>query len=89
MNGFFSKAKQAPEQAAAMTKESVDGVQQRFEISQAYGELGRTAFELIELGEISHARLEGTAAKIRDLNAKPVPVPTAVGARVSAYMATR
>ena len=83
MSGFFNKAKQAPEQAAVMTKEGVEDVQQRFEISQAYGELGKTAFELIESGEISHARFEGTAAKIRDLNGKPVH--TGLAARVSAY----
>ena len=89
MSGFFNKAKQAPEQAAAMTKEGVEDVQQRFEISQAYGELGKTAFELIESGEISHARLEGTAAKIRDLNGKPALSETlarpGLADRVSAY----
>jgi hypothetical protein len=67
---FFNKAKQVAEQAAAKAKEGVEDVQQKRELSQAYGELGKTAFELIESGEISHARLEGTAAQIRDLNAK-------------------
>ena len=67
---FFNKAKQVAEQAAAKAKEGVEDVQQKRELSQAYGELGKTAFELMESGEISHSRLEGTAAQIRSLNAK-------------------
>jgi len=67
---FFNKAKQAAEQAAAKAKEGVEDVQQKRELGQAYGDLGKTAFELLEAGEISHARLEATAAQIRELNAK-------------------
>ena len=72
---FFNKAKQAAEQAAAKAREGVEDVQQKRELSQAYGELGKTAFELLESGEISHASLEGTAAKIRELNAKLAESP--------------
>jgi hypothetical protein len=67
---FFNKAKQAAEQAAAKAKEGVEDVQQKRELGQAYGELGRTAFELLESGEIAHPRLEATAAQIRTLNEK-------------------
>ena len=67
---FFNKAKQAAEQAAAKAREGVEDVQQKRELSQAYNELGKTAFDLLESGEISHAGLEATAAKIRDLNEK-------------------
>lgn len=67
---FFNKAKQAAEQAAAKAKEGVEDVQQKRELSQAYNELGKTAFELLESGDISNARLEATAAKIRELNEK-------------------
>ena len=67
---FFDKAKQAANQAAAKAKEGVEDVQQKRELGQAYDELGKTAFELIESGEISHPRFEATAAKIRDLNEK-------------------
>ena len=67
---FFNKAKQAAEQAAAKAREGVEDVQQKRELGQAYGELGRTAFELIESGEISHPRLEAAAAQIRTLNEK-------------------
>ena len=67
---FFNKAKQAAEQAAAKVQEGVEDVQQKRELSQAYGELGKTAFALLESGEISHAGLEAGAAKVRELNAK-------------------
>jgi hypothetical protein len=67
---FFNKAKQAAEQAAAKVQEGVEDVQQKRELSQAYGELGKTAFALIESGELSHTGLDASAAKIRELNAK-------------------
>ena len=72
---LFNKAKQAAEQAAAKAREGVEDVQQKRELSQAYNELGRTAFELLESGEISHARLEASAAKIRTLNEKIAAAP--------------
>ena len=67
---FFNKAKQAAEQAAAKVQEGVEDVQQKRELSQAYGELGKTAFALIESGELSHSGLDAGAAKIREVNAK-------------------
>lgn len=70
MSSFLNKAKQAAETAVTKTKEGVEDVQQKRELSQAYGELGKTTFELIESGELSHPSLEEGAAKIRDLNEK-------------------
>lgn len=67
---FFDKAKQAAGQAAAKVQEGVEDVQQKRELAQAQGELGKIAFELHEAGEISHARLDAAVAKIRELNAK-------------------
>jgi hypothetical protein len=67
---FFDRAKQKAEQAAARVQEGVEDVQQKRELSQAYGELGRTAFGLLEAGAISDPSLEAPAAKIRELNAK-------------------
>ena len=74
---FFNKAKQAAEQAAAKVQEGVEDVQQKRELSQAYGELGKTAFALIESGELSHSGLDAGAAKIRELNAKIAEPPSA------------
>ena len=45
--GFLDKAKAAAEQAAASAKEGVDDVQTKRELSQAYGDLGKTTYELI------------------------------------------
>ena len=67
---FFDKAKQAAGQAAARVQEGVEDVQQKRELSQAYGELGRAAFGLLESGAISDPSLQPAAAKIRELNAK-------------------
>lgn len=66
--GFLDKAKAAAEQAAAKAKEGVDDVQAKRELSQTYNDLGKTAYELIESGDIAHPRLEAAAAKIRTLN---------------------
>ena len=74
---FFNKAKQAAEQAAAKVHKGVEDVQQKRELSQAYGELGKTAFALIESGELSHSGLDAGAAKIRELNAKIAEPPSA------------
>jgi hypothetical protein len=77
--GFLDKAKAAAEQAAAKAKEGVEDVQQKRELGQAYNELGKTTFDLVEAGEVSHPRLEGTIAKIRELNEK-IAEPVGVGA---------
>lgn len=68
--GFLDKAKAAAEQAASKAKEGVEDVQAKRELSQAYNELGKTTFELISSGEVSHAGLTTIADKIRSLNDK-------------------
>jgi hypothetical protein len=65
--GFLDKAKAAAEQAATKAKEGVEDVQTKRELSQAYNELGKTAFELAESGDISHPRLEAIVQRIRAL----------------------
>ncbi len=84
--GFLDKAKAAAEQAAQKAKEgaeiaaqkakeTAEEVQTKRELGQAYGELGRAAFELVEAGEISHDRLAPLAAKVRELEAKLAETP--------------
>ena len=68
--GFLDKAKAAAEQAAAKAKEGVDDVQTKRELGQAYGELGKAAFALVENGEISNPTLDPIAEKSRGLNEK-------------------
>src|SRR6266568_247228 len=66
--GFLDKAKAAAAEATAKAKEGVEDVQLKRELSQAYNELGKVAFDLVESNDISHPRLETVAEKIRGLN---------------------
>jgi outer membrane murein-binding lipoprotein Lpp len=68
--GFLDKAKQAAGQAAVKAREGVEDVQTKRELGQAYSDLGKTVFELMEAGELSDARFEDSASKIRTLKAK-------------------
>jgi hypothetical protein len=67
--GFLDKARSAAEQAATRAKEGVEEVQTKRSLTQAYEQLGRTAFELLEGGQISHERLTAQAEEIRSLQA--------------------
>jgi len=68
--GFLDKAKAAAEQAAAKAKEGVDDVQTKRELSQAYGDLGKTTYDLVAAGELTDSRLEAAVEKIRGLREK-------------------
>ena len=68
--GFLDKAMSMAEQATTKAKEGVDDVQTKRGLGQAYTELGKATFDLIESGELSHPGLEDAAAKIRELRAK-------------------
>ena len=78
--GFLDKAKAAAEQAAAKAKEGVDDVQTKRELSQAYNELGKVAFELVESNDITHPKLETLAEKIRALHEREKGDDALVGA---------
>jgi hypothetical protein len=68
--GFLDKAKEAAEQATARAKEGVEEVQTKRNLFQAYQELGRTTYELIEAGQISHDQLTAKAQEIRALQSQ-------------------
>ena len=68
--GLLDKAKAAAEQAATRAKEGVDDVQTKRELSQAYGDLGKSTYELISAGDLSDPRLEAAVEKIRGLREK-------------------
>ena len=42
-------------------------MQIKVDLSAAYDELGKAAFELIESGELEHEKLDAPAAKVREL----------------------
>jgi hypothetical protein len=73
--GFLDKAKAAAEQAATKAKGGVEDVQTKRSLAHAYEELGRTAFELIESGQISDDRLIAHADDIRGLQAQSTTAP--------------
>jgi hypothetical protein len=68
--GFLDKAKAAAEQAASKAKETAGDLQTKRELGQAYDELGRATFALIEAGEVSSATLDPLAERIRSLKAQ-------------------
>jgi hypothetical protein len=68
--GFLDKAKAAVEQGAAKAKDAAEDVQQKRDLSSTYSELGKTAFDLIESGELTHPQLTDLAEKIRGLKEK-------------------
>ena len=68
--GLLEQVKAAAEQAAIRAKEAAGELQTRRELGHAYGELGRSAFELIESGEVSSPALEPLAERIRGLKAQ-------------------
>src|SRR5262249_53871112 len=78
--GLLDKAKAAAEQAAAKAKEGVEDVQTKRELGQAYGDLGRLTFKLVEGGELSNSQLDALVDKIRTLEAKASAEPAMAGA---------
>ena len=77
--GFLDKARAAAEQAASKAKDGVEDVQTKRELGQAYGELGRATFDLVESGELSHPGLEEIVVRIRALNQKADAEPAETG----------
>ncbi len=65
--GILDKAKAVADQASTRVKEGVDDVQTKRSLSQAYDQLGQTAYGLIEKGELTHADLTAQAEQIRVL----------------------
>jgi hypothetical protein len=68
--GLLDKAKAAAEQAAARAKEGVEDVQTKRDLSQAYGELGKVTYRLVESGELSNPELTALVEKIRTLETR-------------------
>jgi hypothetical protein len=53
-----------------MTKEGVETIQVKRELSQAYGDLGRTTADLVESGALSHPELTEPVTRIGELKAQ-------------------
>ena len=81
--GFLDKAKAAAEQAATRAKETAGELQTKRELGQAFDELGRRTFELVETGDVSSTTLDPLVERIRTLKAQ-LEAREPVGAATSA-----
>ena len=68
--GLLDKAKAAAEQAAAKAKEGVEDVQTKRDLGQAYGELGKATYRLVESGELANPGLTALVERVRTLEAR-------------------
>ena len=66
---FMDRLKDATGVVVERTREGIEDLQTRTELSRTYGELGRKAAELVESGAISHADLL-IVDKIKSLKAE-------------------
>jgi len=69
--GFLDKAKAAADQAAEKVQQGVEDAQTKRDLTQVYGDLGRTAYSLVSRGEISHAELAPLVQRISELEGAP------------------
>ena len=64
------KARAGAQEVQAKAHSAADQVQVKQELNKAYVELGTTAADLIERGELSHPDLAASAARIDELKAR-------------------
>lgn len=68
--GLLDKVKAGAEQAASTAQKQAQTVATKRELGQAYSDLGKTAFGLVDRGEISHGDLAAGVDHIRELQAR-------------------
>ena len=68
--GLLDKVKVAAGRARTKGQEGVATVQTKRKLTQAYGELGRTTYELVQSGELTHPRLSPTVERISAVKAQ-------------------
>ena len=68
--GLLDKVKASAEQAASTAQKQAQIVATKRELSQAYSELGKTAFGLVDRGELTHGDLSAGVSHIRELQAR-------------------
>jgi hypothetical protein len=70
---LLDKVKAATGQATTKAKENVATMQTKRKLTQAYGELGQTTYELVQSGELTHPRLSPTVERISAVKAQLEP----------------
>lgn len=83
-SSFMDRLKDATSVVATRAREGVEELQTRHELSQAYGDLGRTAARLVESGDLSHPELAAQVEKIRSLKTQLEAAPGEPGEPVQA-----
>jgi hypothetical protein len=68
--GFLDKAKMAAEQATTKAKEGIGEVQTRRELGQAFDDLGKLTYDLVESGELENEKLGELVEKITTLKSQ-------------------
>jgi hypothetical protein len=68
--GLMDRAKNMAGQAAAKARESAEDVKARHDLGNAYDELGKLTFDLVESGEIANDKLTPVVERIRSLKAE-------------------
>ena len=68
--GLFDKVKASAEQAASTAQKQAQIVATKRELSQAYSDLGKTAFGLVDRGALSHGDLASGVDHIRELQGR-------------------
>ncbi len=63
----MDRIKATADEAGAKAMSTVQDVQTKRELAQAYQDLGRATYELIEQGAIDDQRLAATAARVHEL----------------------
>ena len=66
---IINKVKENLRGTAVAAREGVEDLQTNHELGQAYGELGRRAFDLIDGGKLESAELDFDVKRIRTLRA--------------------
>jgi hypothetical protein len=68
--GFLDKVKGNIRTTAAKAREGVEELQTKRELGQAYAELGRRAYDLIDAGKLQAKELDFDVERIRKLKAE-------------------
>jgi hypothetical protein len=65
--GFLDSVRGNIRETASKAREGVEELQTKRELAQAYGELGRTAFDLVDAGKLRAPELDFDIERIRKL----------------------
>jgi len=67
---MIDKLKAGADQATSRARKSVHMTELEHDLAQAYGDLGRIAYELVEQGRIEDRRLGAPAERVHELHAQ-------------------